>query len=231
MLNQKENLYDEVCTIMKKAYLDIFARRNIKISDSVYESAVPFNVCGMKGFVDLAEYPASSLEPLNLYKFEPQIISLKELLTGIKSQLEFFPQYLNKEKKMEHPEFIQFFLVLLNTERNLDIVRNNYDVFKTVLPEIIFPNDIISKNISPDDERFHWRMRKLQIIFFNPLMLSQLKQSDCIFTEKGKTENRVLSFIPIEVTATNKSELLGIIEPPFKNHQDFFEKYRKYIAC
>ena len=199
-------MYDDAHVIMIKNYLKVFDSPHIK-----YETEVPFNYYGTRGFVDLVEYPANPLAPLDIHEFETQILCLNELIRDVKSRFEYFPQYLVKAKGLPQPASVRLFLILLNTKRNIEIVSENYRIFKAVLSDI-------SNNNPP---------QKVCLAFYDPVRMVHFRK--LIRVGDDKTDYRTLGFYPIDISRTSKPTMLKILIPSYINGQDLIRRYKEYI--
>ena len=228
-----DKLHDELHSIMLKTFLsewtplgEIFPKVTKGISNSIYDLEVPYNVSGERKFVDLVEYWDCLGPALNIYEFETQITCLQELLRKLKSRIEFFPKYLHAVKGFSYPDFLQLFLVLLSTRQNQRIVEKNQLLFRTLVPDIIFSDDILTKQIEPN----RYRQRNFNIIFLDPLKLVQAEDSRMILAEDDWRYYRISGFLPVEISINDSIEVLGYISPAYEDHNQFLDEYRKHIS-
>ena len=220
---------EEVQTIMIQTYPEL--ENKWMKNDIFFETEVPYNIYGMHGFVDLVGYSSGFLSPLNIYGFYPRIMSLKIMQRDIKTRLEFFPQYLLKAKGQDYSNDIMFTMVLLNTRDNINMVSENCQIFKTIIPDVIFKNDIITKNIPPDDERFAYKIKNFSLVLYDPLKFIQLKENEHIMNESDQTFSRLMSYCPIDVSSSDGYIIKKLAEfSPYKDQQDFLVKYKRYVS-
>ena len=94
---------------------------------------------------------------------------------------------------------------------DLEIVSENYRIFKAVLSDI-------SNNNPP---------QKLCLAFYDPVRMVHFRK--LIRVGDDKTDYRTLGFYPIDISRTSKPTMLKILIPSYLNGQDLIRRYKEYI--
>jgi hypothetical protein len=233
---QSNTLYDEVHAIMLKELLTFFKEN---LND--LESEVPYSFYGNRGSVDLVEYGTINIlgishQYLGMYELESRILRLEELIRKLKDRMEYFPRCFEKERGLPKLGAIHLFLVLLGTIENWKVVDKYLLNFKSAFTRInkIFPTDILSKTREPSNDDFYAQIKRVWLIFFDPLKVRQLDTSVELFLRKGdRPFHRSSAFRYLESWSDSIDDLqseLKLIKPRFSDAKEFLQAYQRYVS-
>lgn len=228
-------LYDEVHAIMIKELLTFFKEN---LND--FESEVPYNFYGNRGSVDIVEYGDINIlgishHYLRMYELESRILRLEELIRKLKDRMEYFPRCFEKERGLPKVGEIHLFLLLLGTIENWMVVDKYLIDFKSAFTRTnkIFPADTLSKARDSSDDDFYTQIRRVWLVFFDPLKVRQLETNERLFLRKdGLPFHRLSAFQYLESWSDSIDKLrsaLKRIKPSFSDAKEFLIAYKRYV--
>jgi len=111
-----------------------------------------------------------------MFEVESRIPCLEELIRKLKDRMEYFPRYFEKERGLSKLSEVCLFLVLLAAVENWKIVSKYLVNFKSAFTRInkIFPTDILSKTSDSLNNSFYAQIRKVGLVFFDPVKVKQI---------------------------------------------------------